>query len=250
MAPASARRLRAARTVDRHGHVGVQAQSQPGLYYIGVVLPIGRMQASQLQGLADIADRYGSGTLRLTVWQNLLVSDIPETALRRQLARSRRLALVFLQAPFAAAWSPVPATSAAKFALSDTKRHALALAEHLNMRLTLDQPINIHFTGCPKSCAQHYVGDIGLLTTKVERGDGEVEGHHVLVGGGSGAETALGREIWASVPADEMMSRVEAMLRAYLARSCPNESFHAFANRHTVEELAAMFGGGAVAQVS
>ncbi len=105
-----------------------------------------------------------------------------------------------------------------KFALSDTKRHALALAEHLDARLRLDRPINIRLTGCPNSCSQHYVGDIGLLATKVERGDDEVEGYHVLVGGGSGAETALGRAIWASVPADEMVMRVEAMLRAYLAR--------------------------------
>jgi ferredoxin-nitrite reductase len=125
-----------------------------------------------------------------------------------------------------------------KFALSDTKRHGLALIDHLDGRLALDQPINIHLTGCPNSCAQHYVGDIGLLATKVEKTqDEEVEGYHIVVGGGSGAELKLGREVCQSVPAEEMPLRVEAILQGYLARRRPGESFHDFTRRHSTEEL-------------
>jgi ferredoxin-nitrite reductase len=89
-----------------------------------------------------------------------------------------------------------------KFALSDTKRHGLELVDYLDGRLALDQPINIHLTGCPNSCAQHYVGDIGLLATRVEKSEEEeVEGYHILIGGGSEPEAKLGREIYRSTPA-------------------------------------------------
>jgi ferredoxin-nitrite reductase len=131
--------------------------------------------------------------------------------------------------------------------LSDTKRHALEIADHLDARIDLDQPLNIHLTGCPNSCAQHYVGDIGLLATKVDIGgpgdDAETEGYHVIVGGGSGANLALGREICRDIPADELPRRLESVLGAYLAQRQASESFQAFANRHSVEELAALFAG-------
>jgi len=114
----------------------------------------------------------------------------------------------------------------------------LELIEHLDPRITLDQPVNIHLTGCPNSCAQHYVGDIGLLATKVETSDDEeVEGYHIVVGGGSGADLQLGREVCRSVRANEMPQRIEAMLCGYLAQRRPGESFHDFANRHSIEEL-------------
>jgi ferredoxin-nitrite reductase len=117
------------------------------------------------------------------------------------------------------------------------------LIDHLDTSLALDRPINIHLTGCPNSCAQHYVGDIGLLATKVEKSeDEEVEGYHIVVGGGSGAEFELGREVCRSVPAEEMPRRVEAMLQTYLARRRPGEDFHEFTSRHSVEELTRLFG--------
>jgi ferredoxin-nitrite reductase len=125
---------------------------------------------------------------------------------------------------------------------SDTKRHGLALIDHLDARVALDEPINIHLTGCPNSCAQHYVGDIGLLATKVEKDeDEEVEGYHIVVGGGSGAELELGRDVCRSVPAEEIPQRIEGALRAYLAQRRPGESFHTFVQRHSVEELTRLF---------
>jgi hypothetical protein len=92
----------------------------------------------------------------------------------------------------------------------NTKRHALEIADYLDARIDLDQPLNIHLTGCPNSCAQRYVGDIGLLATKVDvGGDAEAEGYHLIVGGGSGAQSALGREICRGIPADELPRRLE-----------------------------------------
>jgi ferredoxin-nitrite reductase len=231
--------------VDKRGHIGVHPQAQTGLFYIGVALPVGRLEAAQLRGLADIAERFGSGTLRLTVWQNLLISDIPEARLGEAIAAIKALGLETSASAMRGGIVACTGNFGCKFALSDTKRDGLALGDYLDARLELDQPVNIHLTGCPNSCAQHYVGDIGLLATKLDNGeDEEVEGYHILVGGGSGAETGLGRELRRSVPAEEVPARIEAMLRGYLAQRRPGEGFHNFAKRHSVEELSRLFDAG------
>jgi ferredoxin-nitrite reductase len=232
--------------IDRRGHVGVHAQAQPGLCYIGVVPPASRLTAPQLRGLAGVAERFGSGTLRLTVWQNLLISDIPEAEIAAAVGAIEALGLSTAASAVRAGLIACTGNAGCKFSLSDTKRHALEIADHLDARIDLDQPLNIHLTGCPNSCAQHYVGDIGLLATKVDAGgDAEVEGYHVIIGGGSGAEPALGREIRRDVPAAELPRRLENLLAAYLARRDSGESFHAFAQRHSVAQLAALFGAAA-----
>ena len=109
--------------------------------------------------------------------------------------------------------------------------------------MQLDGPINIHLTGCPNSCAQHYIGDIGLVGTKVqvsEDGD-QVEGYHVHVGGGFGPDAACGRELYRDVKADDAPKTVERMLKAYLAhRASPEESFLAFTRRHEIDALKAL----------
>jgi ferredoxin-nitrite reductase len=230
--------------VARHAHVGVHAQAQPGLAYIGVVLPAGRMTVRQLRGLATIAERRGSGTLRLTVWQNLLLSDIPEDEVRNGVAEIEALDLGTEASAVRAGLIACTGNAGCKFSLSDTKRHALDIGDYLDPRIDLDQPINIHLTGCPNSCAQHYVGDIGLLATKVDLGgDDEGEGYHLVVGGGSGADLSLAREIYQSIPAGEVPRRIEVILRTFLARRCAGETFHAFTNRHSVDELSRLFAG-------
>jgi ferredoxin-nitrite reductase len=217
----------------------VHAQKQTGLCYIGVFARASRLSAAQLRGLADIAARRGSGTLRLTVWQNLLVSDIPEAQAAEAAAEIEALGLMTNPSPIRAGLVACTGNAGCKFALADTKTHALAIADYLEPRVALDAPLNIHLTGCPNSCAQHYVGDIGLLATKVDMGgDAEAEGYHLVVGGGSGAELGLGREIARDIPADALPERLETMLRGFLVRRDPGESFHAFANRHSVEQLA------------
>jgi ferredoxin-nitrite reductase len=224
--------------IDRHAHIGIHPQAQPGLCYLGVTARASRLDAAQLRRLAEIAARHGSGTLRLTVWQNLLVSDIPDAQVEATVAEIEALGLATNASPLRSGLVACTGNAGCKFALADTKRHALALADYLEPRIALDAPLNIHLTGCPNSCAQHYVGDIGLLATKVDAGgDDEIEGYHLIVGGGSGAELRLGREIVRDIPADALPGRLEGLLRGFLARRQPGESFHAFANRHSAEEL-------------
>jgi ferredoxin-nitrite reductase len=224
----------------KHGHVGVHAQKQPGLFYIGVITPVGRLTAAQLRGLAALARQHGSGTLRLTVWQNLLVSDVPQARLPAALEAVAALGLTHEASAIRGGLVACTGNAGCKFAASDTKRHAAELAEFLEQRLTLDQPINIHLTGCPHSCAQHHVADIGLLGARIERGEEMVEGYDLHVGGGAGPEQKIGRLILPKVAADELGPRALALLRGWLAARAPGESFHAFCARHDDAALAAL----------
>ncbi|MBI3514464.1 MAG: hypothetical protein HY060_10435 [Proteobacteria bacterium] len=232
--------------IAKHGHVGVHPQRQAGLSYVGVAVPVGYLPVAQLRGLADIAARHGSGTLRLTVWQNLIVSDVPDGALAAVERELGALGLTSTPSHIRGALVACTGNMGCKFALSNTKTHALAIGDWLEARVALDQPLNIHLTGCPASCAQIHVGDIGLLATKVDRGDDEVEGYHVMVGGGAGAERAMARAIYHSVPADAVPAKLEAMLRAYLAHRHDGETFHAFVNRHAVDALVRLFDAAAL----
>ncbi|TMH81562.1 MAG: NirA family protein [Betaproteobacteria bacterium] len=221
-------------------HVGFHAQKQAGRVYCGVALPVGKMTAAQMRGIADIAERRGSGTIRLTPWQNLIVSDIAQTD---HAAVAEALGEIGLSADASSIRAGIVActgNTGCKFSASDTKRHALAIAEHLDARLAVDAPLNIHLTGCPNSCAQHTVGDIGLLATKIAAADAEIEGYHLFAGGGFGDRRGLGREILRDIPADEVPQVLERLLRAYLGRrDSPEEDFQAFARRHGADALRA-----------
>jgi ferredoxin-nitrite reductase len=129
-----------------------------------------------------------------------------------------------------------------KFAAANTKRHALEIANYLESLIEMNQPLNIHVTGCPNSCAQHYLGDIGLLGASVDLGDDTVEGYHIFVGGGYGQERCIGREMFRSVAAANAPVVIEKMLRGYLAhRVNPAETFNDFVQRHPTEQLKELF---------
>lgn len=222
----------------KHGHIGVHPQRQPGLHYVGVVLPVGRLTVAQARGLADVAERWGSSTIRLTVWQNLLISDVAEGDLAAVQVALCELGLDWRASNIRGALVACTGNTGCKFAATNTKGQALALAEYLEQRLSLDQPVNIHLTGCPNSCAQHYIGDIGLLGTKIEADDDTVEGYHIFVGGGSGPERNLAREVFHAVPFGNVPDAVERLLRAYLDhRRDAHETFQQFTARHGIDEL-------------
>ncbi len=226
--------------LERGAHVGFHPQKQAGKIYCGVALPVGRMTAAQMRGLARIAEGFGSGTIRLTPWQNVIISDIAET---QRDAVSRALNDIGLGAEVSQARAGIVACTGnggCKFSASDTKRHALAIADHLDGCVKLDVPVNIHLTGCPHSCAQHYIGDVGLLATKIAQDDDrQVEGYHVYFGGGFGDRRELAREVLRDVAANDVPATLERVLKVYLARRGPDESFQDFAKRHSVEELRA-----------
>jgi ferredoxin-nitrite reductase len=228
---------------NRAAHIGVHKQKQPGLSWIGVVLPVGRMTAGQMRGLATIADEMGGGDIRLTVWQNLLISGVPDAKVEDAVAAIKALGLSTDASSIRAGLVACTGNTGCKFAASDTKRHAEEIAGWCEGRVALDGPINIHLTGCHHSCAQHYVSDIGLLAAKVQETEEspQVEGYHIYVGGGFGPQAALGQEIYRDVKAADAPRKIERLLKAYLAnRAARDETFLAFSRRHDVEALRSM----------
>ncbi|TBR28345.1 MAG: NirA family protein, partial [Reyranella sp.] len=225
---------------DKHGHIGVHRQKQAGLNYLGLVLPVGRMTAEQMRSIAGIAERFGSGTIRLTVWQNLLISDVSDRDVGVCIAAIAALGLGVEASALRRGLVACTGNAGCKFAASNTKGHALKLVDYLEMRLSIDTPINIHLTGCHHSCAQHYVGDIGLIAARVERGEDSVEGYHVFIGGGaaSTAEQAMAREYATSIAFDELPPLLERLLAGYLMhRESASESFFEFCRRHEIAAL-------------
>ncbi len=226
---------------DRWAHVGVHPQKQPGRHYIGVVLPVGRLTCDQMDGLAAIVDRFGRGAVRLTVWQNLLIPDVDGRDVEAAQAAIEAIGLDWDASSLRSGLVACTGSAGCKFAGADTKAHALELATYLEERITLDRPINVHLTGCHNSCAQHYIGDIGLEATRIESGESAVDGYHLCVGGGWGAEQGIGRRLIDSVPFAEIPPIVERLLAHYLeAREGPDESFAAFARRLEIGALRAL----------
>ena len=225
---------------DRLAHVGVRAQKQPGLCWIGVALPVGKLTADQMRGLAGIAKDFGDGDLRLTVWQNLLISGVATRDIEAVEAAVAAIGLSTKATSIRAGLVACTGNVGCRLAMSNTKQHADDIARWCESRVQIDSPVNIHLTGCPNSCAQHYIGDIGLLGIKIQVSDegDQVEGYHIFVGGGFGPDAMCGREIFHDVKAEDAPQAVERVLKAYLAhRAAPQETFLDFTRRHDIDAL-------------
>jgi ferredoxin-nitrite reductase len=206
-------------------------------------MPVGKMTSAQMRGLAEISTRFGDGDIRLTVWQNLLISGVKDADVAAVEAAVAALGLSTSATSLQAGLVACTGATGCKFAAAHTKEDALVIAAHVDARLQLDQPVNVHLTGCHHSCAQHYIGDIGLIGAKVQINDegDTVEGYDIVVGGGFGDQAKIGREIWMGVKATDAPAKVEALLRAWMEnRASVDESFHAFTNRHDNAAITAM----------
>ncbi|MBD2728444.1 precorrin-3B synthase [Nostoc sp. FACHB-892] len=227
------------RSNTKYQHIGLHPQRQQGLFYIGVVLPLGRLESNQMRGLGDLATKYGSGTLRLTPWQNLLLTDIPEQWVADVQSEIAFLGLDSSATNIKSALVACSGKKGCAASATDTKDHALALAEYLETHVTLDCPVNIHFTGCEKSCAQHSKSDITLLGVSIEGDNGTVEGYHIYVGD---SKEKFGRELYQNVTFAELPALIERMLYVYkIQRLNSDESFGKFANRYAIAQLHELF---------
>lgn len=226
----------------RMEHIGIHEQKQADRVYVGVAIPVGRLEADQMRGIAALAERYGSGDIRLTVWQNLLIPDVAKQDVPTVERELMLLGLGCSANSIRAGLVACTGNRGCKYAASDTKGHALAIAQHCDERIDLDQPLNIHLTGCHHSCAQHFIGDIGLLGTKVEVDDDTtVEGYRLFIGGGYGPQQEIARELFSSVTAEQLPEMIESLVGAYQQHRCNgDESFWEFCKRHSTEAIADM----------
>lgn len=225
-----------------HGHHGVYKQKQPQKNYIGAVIPVGAMKTRQMHRLAELAQNYGSGMLRLTVWQNIIIPDIPDGFVETMKRNLVRMGFHYESTSISGGLVACTGNRGCKWSSTDTKGQALALASHLEKKVKLDQPINIHLTGCPHSCAQHYIGDIGMLGAKVSHNGEQVEGYHIMLGGHCVGGQVIGRKVFHGIPFQEIPSLLENVLKTYLERRKDrNETFVEFTSRHSVKELQECF---------
>ena len=228
---------------DRLAHIGVHPQKQPGLNWIGVTLKLGRLSPEQIRGLAKVSQDLGDGDIRLTVWQNLLISGVSDANVPLATAAIEALGLAIAASPIRAGIVACTGATGCRFAAAHTKETAEDIVNWCEDKVALDAPVNIHLTGCHHSCAQHYIGDIGMIGARVPiNDDGDtVDGFHVLVGGGYGEQGAMAREVYQNIKSEDAPKLVQRMLTAFTKnRTSADETFATFANRHEPETLKKM----------
>jgi ferredoxin-nitrite reductase len=240
-APYDVTQMRWASQELAHSHVGDFPQKQKGFSYVGATCPVGHITPKQMLRVAELAELYGSGEVRLTVWQNFIIPNVPEAFVPTLKKALEKAGLPTKQSNLASGVIACTGNSYCKFAQANTKGHALEVIKQLEKRLELDQPVNIHMTGCPNSCAQHYMGDIGCLGTKTKIGGESVDAYHLFVGGGFAKNQAVGRQIFSGVTANELPGMIEKILRAYLKHRQGSETFQQFSTRHDVGRLQELF---------
>ncbi|MEM9063025.1 MAG: NirA family protein [Pseudomonadota bacterium] len=214
--------------VLRQAHIGVHPQRQEGLSYIGIAQEMGRLSPDQMRVIGSVALEKGDNDLRLTVWQNVLIPHVAEAYVPEVEAALDQAGLGTIATSFAAGAVGCTGKAGCKLAHAFTKEDGTALVRHLEDRFTLDQPLNIHLTGCPNSCAQHYIGDIGLMGTTLADG---TEGYYIVVGGGSDHDKAIARALCGPVPAREINGIIETIITNYLAQREGAETFLTFVRR-------------------
>ncbi|MEG4281422.1 precorrin-3B synthase [Microcoleus sp. MON1_C1] len=222
------------KSLPHHRHLGIHPQRQSGFSYMGIALPLGRLESKQLRNLANLAQNLASGTLRLTPWQNLLISDIPNSQLFEVKQQVADLGLHSSATRLDSCLVACAGSSGCASAATDTQSHALAMVRDLAQKLTIDLPINIHFSGCQKSCAQHQPIDITLVGIQIERGDETIEGYDIYAGR---KDLPFGRQIFQAVSAIEMPDAIERMLRVYQRFREPVESLGEFVDRQAIDQL-------------
>lgn len=232
-------------------HVGVHPQRQPDLCYVGATVLRGRITPAQLRALADVADRHGDGELRTTPMQNVVVAGVRR---ERVAALVRELVAAGLPAggsPFRRGTIACTGTEFCKLALTETKDFSRRLVEELERRLpSFHEHVKLHVTGCPNSCGQHWIADIGIEGKKLKVDGGLVDAYYFCVGGALGARASVARPIGLRVPAAEVAPAIERLLRAYLAGRRSGETFRAFAARHDDATLRALLAGAPVPAVA
>jgi sulfite reductase (ferredoxin) len=231
-------------------HAGIHPQRQPGLSYVGASVLRGRMTGEQLEAAAELAERFGSGALRATVSQNLLFIDMPnnETA---ELARE--LNAIGLQVDGSTFWRGAIACTGAEFcklAITETKGFTRWLVDELEERLPqFDQQLKLHVTGCPNSCGQHWIADIGMEGKKIKHEGKLADAYYFCLGGAVGEHASIARPVGYRTLAVQAPEAIERLLRHYLAGRLPEENLRAWFGRHTNDELRAYLAGEVLAAV-
>jgi sulfite reductase (ferredoxin) len=231
-------------------HIGVAPQKQLGLSSVGASVLRGRISGEQLHQLAELAEQYGSGELRTTIMQNILIANVPH-------AKTADLVVALngmgLQVDVSAFWRGAIActgTEFCKLAIAETKSFSKWLVSEMEERLpAFDQQIKLHVTGCTNSCGQHWIADIGLEGKKLKKDGKTVDAFYFCVGGAVGRFARTARPLGYRAAADDVPDAIERLLRGYLAARQPEEDLRAYFARMDDDSLRAQLAGTVVEPV-
>jgi len=232
-------------------HVGIHAQKQPGFSYVGAVALRGRISADQMHAAADLADRYASGELRATNMQNLLVVNVP-TIHADSLAKDLdSIGLRVGGSSFARGTVACSGTEFCKIAITETKQFSRWLVDELEERMPgFDQHLKLHVTGCPNSCGQHWIADIGIEGKKLKVNDQFVDAYYFCVGGALGLHQSTARPVGYRCAATEVPDALERLLGRYLEQRDPGENLRRFFARHNETQIREFLAGESVPAVA
>ncbi|MFD7680819.1 nitrite/sulfite reductase [Streptomyces sp. NPDC060187] len=220
-------------------HVGVHRQKD-GLYYVGFAPRVGRVDGATLTKIAELAEAHGSGRLRTTVEQKMIVLDVDETQIDSLVEGLEALDLTARPSTFRRGTMACTGIEYCKLAIVETKARGASLIDELERRIPeFEEPITININGCPNACARIQVADIGLKGQLVLNEQGEqVEGFQVHLGGALGLEAGFGRKVRGlKVTSDELPDYVERVLKRFQAEREDGERFAVWASRASEEAL-------------
>ena len=229
-------------------HVGVHRQKQAGYCYVGASVLRGRLTPAQMRGAADLSDRFASGELRTTVMQNLVIVNVPAGSTEPLVRELEALQLPVGPSAFWRGAIACTGTEFCKLAITETKGFTQWLVGELEERLPgFDQHLKLHVTGCPNSCGQHWIADIGIEGKKLKVDGRMIDAYYFFLGGAVGEHQAFGRKAGYRCAASDVPDAIERLMRQYLALRRPDENLRSFLSRHSEAELRVFLAGEAIA---
>jgi sulfite reductase (ferredoxin) len=228
-------------------HLGIHRQKQDGLCLVGAAVLRGRVSWEQLKAAAELSERFASGDLRTTTMQNLLVVNVPAASADGLARELGDIGLPVEASPFARGTIACSGTEFCKLAITETKSFSRWLSEELDERLPgFEQELKIHVTGCPNSCGQHWIADIGLEGKKLKINGELVDAYYFCVGGAGGTFQTIARPVGYRCAAHEVPDAIERILRQFRATREPGENLRRFFARHSDAEVREILAGGQI----
>lgn len=225
-------------------HVGIHAQKQSGYCYVGAAVLRGRITGAQLRTAAEVSERLGNSQLRTTNMQNLLIVNVPRERAAQVAIELETAGLHTNASPFWRGAIACTGTEFCKIAITETKGFARWLVEELEERLPgFDQQFKLNITGCPNSCGQHWIADIGLEGKKIKENGHFVDAYYFCVGGGVGRDQAIARPVGYRCRAAEVPQAIERLLNTFSELRNPGENLRQFFARHEANEIRAFLAG-------
>ena len=219
-------------------HAGVRPQKQPGLYSVGATVLNGRMTGEQLIAIADLADQLASGEIRTTVTQNFVIPNVPKANLEAVLSRLSQLGFTVEATNFWRGAVACTGTEFCKLAITETKGFARWLVQEMEGRLPgFDQQLTIHVTGCPNSCGQHWIADVGLEGKKIKHQGQLADAWQFALGGALGQHRAFARTINYRALSEEVPNALERLFRNYLQSREEEQNLRSWFHAKTNDEL-------------